>query len=164
MKANVPSLQTFLSIVVVVRGSNVGIHTLQSAPYWHTAAATPAPPDDITARPTTADRSHRRRCDDAHAPPCEIKLPPAKRTEATPTPATETIDRTAADQTRRNACPPPPVVPGCAGHPFPPPRHATDVPFSTLPAPGFCGRGNGGGAGTDTATIFTAAGHPPPPE
>ena len=77
IKAYVPSLQTLLSIVVVVSGSNFGIATLQHVLAVHAAADTPAPSDDITARPTIADRSHRRRCDDDARAPCEIKLPPA---------------------------------------------------------------------------------------
>jgi hypothetical protein len=55
-------LHTLLSIVVVVSGSNFGIATSQHVLAVHSAADTPTPhPDDITARPTIADRSHHHR-------------------------------------------------------------------------------------------------------
>ena len=142
-----------LAIFVNFNGSNFGITTLQHVLAVHSAADTPASPaDDTTARPTIADRTcsqHRRR-DDARAP-CGHKPPPARSTEATPTPPTETIDRT-VDQKSRYAG-----------------RRTTTTPrpFSVSPAaaPPPCCDKDGGGAGTDAVPTFTVApALTPPPE
>jgi len=99
MRRYVPLMHRVLSIYVVVN-ANVGITTWQrhSPRFKHDAADTP-PPDDTTARPIIADHSQHRRCNELRAP-CGHNPPPARSTEATPTPPTATIDRTVNQKSR----------------------------------------------------------------
>ena len=150
MRRYVPSLHTLVLIFVVVSGSNFGIATLQHVLAVHSAADTPAPPDATTARPTIADRSHRR-CDDARAPRGHKPPPTARSTEATPTLPTETIGRTIDQKSRyvgrRTTTTTRPFVSSSS-------LSSSSRPSSSR-APSLLGGGRGdGGAGSDAVSTF----------
>ena len=93
--------------------SPILVHT---APLALVADTTPAKLD-ANVRPIVADHSQDRRRDELRAPRGH-NSPPARRTEATPTPPTATIDRT-ADQ-KRNPLVSTPFA-AASTHTWPPP-------------------------------------------